>query len=284
MNNILPFGAPCPKCGRMGLGGRYEPEITERAHQGVVEAAKVQRNLTFSCGLGFLTKGPHEEHLIRTCECEHVFWTRAADYPEAYGNPKLFSPEWFHDAFKDANDRLGEDFAQLVDNIPQPEAPVPIVSGLWNGWHFAYSDVTRFVGAEHENGKGKFSVCEVVAPGAAFRVAVGEAVADMLNKDVNGGVMAVESGTELDKAAVEPVETETEPKEPGTIKSFKTDEMLEVLSLLADSRGIWATGVAKRPVQHLRRIPEEVIAFVVGKMLDPEVRARILKEATVYEY
>ncbi len=53
-----------------------------------------------------------------------------------------------------------------------------------DGWRFEYSDATRFVGAVHENGRGKFSVCEVVTPvsrGDAFRLAVGQAIADMMN-------------------------------------------------------------------------------------------------------
>lgn len=52
-----------------------------------------------------------------------------------------------------------------------------------DGWTFTYDDSTRFVGADHANGIGKFSVCEVVTPPTrdAFRVKVGKAIADALN-------------------------------------------------------------------------------------------------------
>lgn len=74
------------------------------------------------------------------------------------------------------------------------------------------------------------------------------------------------------------------PEEPPEDKAvsvdcFKTKELLEVLSLQERSGGFMALDEKGEPGQRLWRIPEEVIPFVVGKMLDPEIRARILREA-----
>jgi hypothetical protein len=55
-----------------------------------------------------------------------------------------------------------------------------------NGWRFAHDDATGFVVAEHENRRGRFSVCQVVTPperGDAFRRAVGRGIAAFLTTE-----------------------------------------------------------------------------------------------------
>lgn len=57
--------------------------------------------------------------------------------------------------------------------------------GIGDGWSFYYDDAAQFVGAEHENGSGKFSICEIVTPlsrGEDFRLFVGNTIAAALNE------------------------------------------------------------------------------------------------------
>jgi hypothetical protein len=77
MTHIYPFDALCPKCGRAGVAKRYEPEITEEDFN-----KQAHFNEKLPADLVTIPKAPQEEHLVRDCECGHVFWTRTRDYEQ----------------------------------------------------------------------------------------------------------------------------------------------------------------------------------------------------------
>ncbi len=85
---ILPFNALCPKCKRTGLAKRYEPKITEEAYQRALK--RFEDDLENPFPWRDFPRGPHEEHLVRECECRYVFWTRTADYQHPASNWHLF--------------------------------------------------------------------------------------------------------------------------------------------------------------------------------------------------
>lgn len=76
---IHPFSAPCPKCTRSGTAKRYEREITQEAYDRVWALVEDDQSGPLG-GWRDIPRPPQEEHLVRECECGHVFWTRTADY------------------------------------------------------------------------------------------------------------------------------------------------------------------------------------------------------------
>jgi len=78
---IYPYNTPCPKCNRSTPATRYEPEVTEEGYQRQV--ALLER-FRCECFVVYdIPTWPQKEHLVVICPCQHVFWTRTADYEVA---------------------------------------------------------------------------------------------------------------------------------------------------------------------------------------------------------
>jgi hypothetical protein len=81
------------------------------------------------------------------------------------------------------------------------------------------------------------------------------------------------------------MDSEVEPEVglPMNMRYFKTEEMLNALSLSVVSDGpLWTIKDGHR-CQKLSWSAEEAIAFVVGRMLEPDVRQNIIRDAVVLE-